>query len=591
MFDKSKGVPLRARGSRGRNARARRVALAVAFGLAAGGCAREEPAPSGEGGDEQIIRVAGSDDVYPLARALARQFENSHAGHRVVFTPPAHTRGGVAAISVGDADIALASRPLTMEEKETEATYLHLAHDPLVFATHRNVKVGRLTRQQLLDIYSGQISNWRELGGHDAPITVLDRSEHTSLKVILRKELFDPSFAVTPSALVLERPEDVITSLVMVENTIGYLSFGNALLEGVAVNFLGIDGARPSPESLRKEHYPYTRPFGFLLGPDPSRAVMRFVQFVYGEEGQRTIEGHGFTPVTMNLIIAVLPEQDLLAQEQRYAPLVEYLSRQFGLQTTVTLRLLPNYGEVIKEFKAGRINAAFLGSLAFALAYAQAGVTPIARPEKDGVSQYRGLIVTRKDSGIRNWADLHGKSFGLVDTATTAGYLYPLLYFREHGAGRPEDHLGSLVFTGSHDLLFLKVYEGELDAGAAKNLMLDEVAKRRPEVKEELRILAVSPPVPNNAFVLGPDVGFPCYKCHQLVPDTGVEAAALPPREPEELYEWMTGLLLSLHESPGGPEVLEALGADRFVRTTARDLDEVFRMIDQAGLDPRDYRP
>jgi phosphate/phosphite/phosphonate ABC transporter binding protein len=563
----------------------------AALGVAVEGCGREEPVTESGPGEELLIRISGSDDVYPLVQALARQFEKDNTDYRVVFAPPTHTRGAAGGIALGETDIGLTSRPLTSGEKEAAATYLHLTHDLLAFATHRNVAVKGLSREQLLGIYSGDITNWSGVGGEDAPITVLDRAEHTSLKIILRQQLFGQSFVMTPAAIVLERPDDMLTSLAVVENSIGYVSFGNAILAGQSVNYLAIDGARPLLEEFRSGRYSYTRPFGFLIGPKPSRATMKFVKFMYSEGGRRTVEGHGFAPVTMDLIIAVLPEQDLLAQEQRYTPLVDYLSDRLGLQTTVELKLLPNYGKVIEEFQEGRINAAFLGSLAFALARAQAGVEPLARPERDGISQYRGLIVARKDSGIEDWTDLRGKSFGFVDKATTAGHLYPLIYLREHGVKRPEEYLGSIVYTGSHDLLFRKVYDGELDAGAAKDLMLQEVAKTRPEIEEGLRILAVSPPVPNNAFVLSGDLDFPCFRCHQLVPSTASETYGKPPRRPEELNQLLAELLLGLHESPDGRAVLQALGADRFVRTTVEDLREVNRMIEQAGFDPEDYRP
>jgi phosphate/phosphite/phosphonate ABC transporter binding protein len=559
--------------------------------LACGACGGEPPATDPGPAGQDVIRVSGSDDVYPLVRALTHQFEKSNPNQRIVFAPPAHSRGGAAAVSLGEADIGLLSRPLTAAEKETPATYLHLAHDLLVFAAHRDVEVEGLSREQLLDVFSGKITNWSEVGGRDAPITVLDRAEHTSVKIVLRQQLFGPAFTVTPDAIVLERSDDMITSLAVVENAIGYISFGNAVLAGLDVRYLVIEGARPSPEDFRKGRWALNRPFGFLIGPTPSRATMRLVKFMYSEAGRRTIEGHGFAPVTMDLIVAVLPEQDLLAQEQRYAPLVQFLSQQLGLQTTVELRLLPNYGEVIREFQEGRVNAAFLGSLAFALARAQAGVEPIARPEKDGISQYRGLIVTRADSGIRDWRDLRGRSFGLVDKATTAGHLFPMNYLRERGVRGPEDYLGTVVYTGSHDLLFLKVYDGELDAGAAKDLMLEEVAKTRPEVKQGLRILADSPPVPNNAFVLSGDLEFPCFRCHELVPATPEEVPGSLPRRPEELKEMIAALLLNLHESPQGRRVLDSLGADRFVKTTVDDLREVNRMIRQAGHDPRTYRP
>ena len=552
---------------------------------------KQDAATSNAGGEEQIVRVCGSDDVYPLAEILARQFEKSKPGYHVVFSPPTHSRGGIAEVVSGTANVGLVSRPLSTEEQRGDSTYLHLAHDIVVFATHRGVAVRNLSRQQLLDIYAGKINNWKEAGGHDAPIVVLDRAEHTSLKIALRQQLFGPSFEVVRSAVVLERPDDLTTSLMEVENSIGYVSLGDTILQTLDASILQVDGTIPTLSNFRHGLYTITRPFGLLIGPRPSKNTMMFVDFVHSEDGQRTMESYGFPPVTMDLTIAVLPEQRLLTQEERYGPLVDYLSRHLGLQMRVRLKLLPDYSAAIEELKSGRSAAAFLGSLPFALARAQAGVEPLVRPEKDGVSQYRGLIVTRKDRGIRDWSDLKGKSFGFVDKSTTAGYIFPLLYFREHGIKHPDEYLGSVVYTGSHDLVFTKVFNGELDAGAAKDLILAEMAKSIPQITEELQVLAASPWVPNNTFVLSSKLDFPCFRCHSFVPSSPPPAAAGAPRQPEELRRVLTDLLLKLGEDPEGHRVLDALGADRFVPTTLEDLAAVDKMLREAGFDPHTYNP
>lgn len=546
---------------------------------------RADPAPS------KLVRISGSDDVYPLAEILARQFEQSEPGYRVTFAPPTHSRGGAAAVTLGTADVGLMSRPMTAESERGSTTYLHLAHDIVVFAVHSGVPVKGLTREQILDIYAGRITNWSEVGGRDAPIVVLDRAEHTSIKIALRRQLFGASFAVTPSAIVLERPGDLTTSLTTLENSIGYLSLGDTVVESITADILEIDGVDPTPANFRKNLYRLTRPFGFVIGPNPTRETMRFIKFLFSEDSRRTMELHGYPPIVMDLNIAVLPEQSLLAQEQRYGPLVQYLGKQLGLQMTVKLKLLPNYGQVIEEFKTGQIDAAFLGSLALALCRAQAGVEPLVRPERDGASQYRSLIVTRKDGPIRSWKDLRGKSFGFVDKSTTAGYLYPILFFRQHGIARPEDFLGSIVYTGSHDLVFTKVARGELDAGAAKDLILAGLVKTDPALAGALRVIATSPPVPNNVFVLGVKQDFPCFHCHALVPGETSPTVRSLPRGPEGLKAILTELLLKLPESEEGRRVLAALDADRFVRTTLDDLTEVNKMIREAGFDPASYNP
>lgn len=559
------------------------------------GAAAAEPerqlAHDGAPTEERLIRVSGSDDVYPLAQILARQFERTHPGYQVVFSPPTHSRGGIAEAVLGTVDIGLVSRPMAPDEERGNTTYLHLAHDIVVFATHRSVGVKNLSRQQILDIYAGKIVNWSEVGGHDAPIVVLDRSEHTSLKILLRQQLFGAAFTVTPNAIVLERPADMATSLIAVENSIAYVSLGDTILDARGVSILQIDGIDPTLTNFHKGLYTLTRPFGFLIGPKPHKHTMLFVKFIYSEDGRRSMELHGFPPVTMDLNIAVMPEQSLVAQEQRYGPLVEYLGQHLGMQMSVRLKLLPNYTDAIEGLRTGQIDAAFLGSLAFAEARSKLGVDPLVRPEKDGVSQYRGVIVVRKDSGINDWRDLKGKSFGFVDKSTTAGYVFPVLYFRQHGIEHPEEYLGSVVYTGSHDLVFTKVYNRELDAGAAKDLILNEMAKTTPHIANDLRILAASPPVPNNVFVLGPKRDFPCFHCHSLVPTMQAPTQPNDPHGPTDLKRVLTDLFLKLPQSPEGREVLTALGADRFVETSAEDARVVDKMIQEAGLAPKSDRP
>ena len=79
------------------------------------------------------------------------------------------------------------------------------------------------------------------------------------------------------------------------------------------------------------------------------------------------IEADGYAPVTMDLVVAVLPEQNLLAQEKRYAPLVEYLGERLGLHMTVELRLLPDYGKVIKSGKLANLRLRLMQEVTFVL--------------------------------------------------------------------------------------------------------------------------------------------------------------------------------------------------------------------------------
>ncbi len=555
------------------------LVLALVVGTAGAGCRRTPPAARDDTSAERIVHVAGSSDAYLLARALASQFEKKSPGHRIIFAPAADNGHAVDAVLRDDADIGVIARPLSQDERRSSLTYLHVAHDLVAFATHPGLGVASLTRQQLLDIYAGDVVNWKQVGGPDAPIVVFHRPAGDALELVLRDRFFGPGFHVTDRAVVVDRPEETISEVAATQYSIGFVSLGNAIMSGETVALLAIDGAKPTLADFRKGRYPLSRPFGLVIGPSPSRAAMHFVKFIYGTDARRVIEGHGFAPVTMDLVIGIPPERDLLLQERRYRSLVDYLGRHMGMQITVELKLFPSYGDVLEELREGRVNAAFLGGLSLAVAKREMSMEPIAVVQRNGTSTARGLLVTRKDRNIHSWKDLKGKTLGLVDRESATGYLYPLLYFRERGVEQLDHFVGKIVFTGSHDLAFTKVASGELDAAAGKDSVLRDISRVKPEIASALRVLASSPPLPGETFVLARDLRFPCFDCHDL--GTAADTVDMPQR-PDELDELLRELLLGLHDDSDGARVLDALGADRFTPPTSEPLREVEKMIERA---------
>jgi phosphonate transport system substrate-binding protein len=212
------------------------------------------------------------------------------------------------------------------------------------------------------------------------------------------------------------------------------------------------------------------------------------------------------------------------------------------------------------------MDAAFLGSFTGALAITQLGVEPLARPiNLDGTSTYYGHIFVRKDSGIKNVADMQDKTLALVERATTAGYVFPLAYFKRHGINDMKAYFKEKIFTGSHDAAIEAVLSGQADVGAAKNTIYDMLKKTNPAIEQELVILASSPRVPSNGLCVRSDMN-PVYK-------TKFKTA-----------------LLNLHSDPAGAAVLNKLGALRFVETSKKDYQPVIDLAKEAGIDLAQYQ-
>jgi phosphonate transport system substrate-binding protein len=368
-------------------------------------------------------------------------------------------------------------------------------------------------------------------------------------------------------------------------NSIGYTSFRDKILEDPAIIPISIDNVFPTPANVKRRIYPHFRTFSLVVSQSPEKKVMPLFDFIFGEEGTKIIEKHGYSPVTMELVIATIPEQNILKQENRYRPLVNYLKNKMGdSRLKISLRHLPSYEDVVSEFMSGNVNAAFFGSTTYGIVHAKLGVAAIARPEKKGVSQYRGLIFTRVDSGIKNWQDLKGKSFSMI-RATTAADIFPRLFLKRHGVDNIEKFLGKIRYAGSHDASVEMVLNGTVDAGAAKDLMFEKMALENPRIKKELVILGASLPVPENALVIRRNLDIVCYNCHFNLLGRLKEKDVLCGYFQQKLQD----ALLNLDRTPEGQEVLMNLGADRFLLTTDDDYHNLYEMTRELGIDLAQY--
>ncbi len=268
-------------------------------------------------------------------------------------------------------------------------------------------------------------------------------------------------------------------------------------------------------------------------------------------------------PVRQRVLIGLIPELNIFKQKARFKLLGEYLSRKVGVPVEFTI--LSRYGNIIESFQSERMDGAFFGSFTGALAIERLGVVPLARPVNlDGTSTYHGHLFVRKDSTIRSFADFRGKRMAFVDRATTAGYVFPLAWLREHGVPSPEGFFGEYYFTGSHDAAIAAVLDRKADVGAAKHSIYDRVRREDPRIDAELLIVAESPSVPSNGLCVRKDL----------------EA---------DLKEALRRALLDLERDREGASVLGQFGALRFIETTAEDYRPVYEMARAAGIDFKKY--
>ncbi len=264
------------------------------------------------------------------------------------------------------------------------------------------------------------------------------------------------------------------------------------------------------------------------------------------------------------LLIGLIPEQNVFRQRERYQVLKRYLFDKLGL--TINFTSLTRYGNIIEHFTGEKMDGAFFGSFTYALAHEQLGIEPLARPvNPDGTSTYHGYIFVRKDSGIRTAADMKGRRFAFVDQATTAGYLFPLAYFKLNGINNPHTYLRESFFAGSHDAAILAVLNKEADIGAAKNTVFDQLVTENPRIEKELVILAASEVVPQNCLAVRKDLD-------------------------PELKSALQKALIEMDKSDEGAETLRKFGARGFIDTRDSDYHYLYKLAEQAGINLKTYR-
>lgn len=263
------------------------------------------------------------------------------------------------------------------------------------------------------------------------------------------------------------------------------------------------------------------------------------------------------------LTIGIVPETNIFTARRQYEALSDYISHKLDIE--VKAEFLPSYGRITERFIKKEIDAGFFGSLSYAVTGAHLKIEPLVRPVKaGGVSEYSGYIFVRKASGIKNAGDLKGKRLVLVDKATTAGYVFPLAYFKKQGIVMTGDYFSRVYFAGSHDAACWAVYIGEADAGACKNLVFDKLAGENPDFRDKMLILAESVSVPQNALAVSRDFD-------------------------PWLKEKLKNLLLDLDKSAEGKKILQKFGAVKFIETRESDYGPLYKMIEEAGIDLKTY--
>lgn len=193
-----------------------------------------------------------------------------------------------------------------------------------------------------------------------------------------------------------------------------------------------------------------------------------------------------------------LYQPDKEKNDATYRPLAEHLSRALG--RPVKLYTVDTWEGLAKSLAAGETDIALMGPWGYVLANHTAGAQVVSTILYDGKPEYRAIMVTHPNSGIKSIADLKGRTFAFGDKGSTSGYLIPFHHFQKNGID-PETHFKRVLHT-RHQAIELQVTRGEIDAGADYNRNRDAMIADGQIKAADSVVFWTSDPLPNDALAV-----------------------------------------------------------------------------------------
>lgn len=249
----------------------------------------------------QETTISGSTSVARVMDVLAEEYNKTHADNYIAVQGIGST-AGITMVNKGVSDIGMSSRNLTDQEQTDDLTVKPIAYDGLAVVINRSNAINNITREQLFNIYKGNITNWKEIGGADQPIAVVTREASSGSRYSfeslmgLTKIINDRMVSdINPNNLVVNSNSMVKTIVNHNPHAIGFVSVGSIDRSIKAITFNGVE---PTSKNISNHSYELARPFLILYKKESvSDESKDFVKFVTSKQGQNLIEEYGYTRV------------------------------------------------------------------------------------------------------------------------------------------------------------------------------------------------------------------------------------------------------------------------------------------------------
>ena len=272
-------------------------------------CSRNSSSNTSSDSSALYIENKGSDTIVNLALAWAERYQSENPDVRISVTGGG-SGTGIASLINGTVDIANASRQIKQEEIDdakangVDPVEIIIARDAIAVVVNAENPVNQLTLQQISDIYSGKIINWKDVGGDDRPIVKLSRETNSGthvyfLETVLRKGNSEDETLFSMDTLLLPSSEGIIAEVRQNPNAIGYDGLGYVPedLKMIAIAKEADTYVLPSIPTVNDKSYPIARDLYMYTNGEPTGVIKEYIEWILSEEAQAIVAELGFVPV------------------------------------------------------------------------------------------------------------------------------------------------------------------------------------------------------------------------------------------------------------------------------------------------------
>jgi phosphate transport system substrate-binding protein len=237
------------------------------------------------------LTVVGSTSVQPFAEVLAEEYMSRHSQGKI-YVQGGGSSAGIQAVRTEAAEVGMSSRALMPDEHDLIP--VPIAYDAIAIIVHPSNPVTNLSIDQIKGIFSRQMTNWREAGGRNHPLTLVTREEGSGTRESFQHLIMGKT-EISLAALVQDSNGAIRQVVADDPNAIGYISLG---LVNDRVKALKIDGVEANVENIKKRRYQFVRPFLFVFKTQPQGMAKNFLDYILSPEGQKLLVQEGLVSVT-----------------------------------------------------------------------------------------------------------------------------------------------------------------------------------------------------------------------------------------------------------------------------------------------------